>query len=1447
MKRNFLRYVSCLMALIILISITTTTITPGLTVLAVENVLSVDGKTEEESIEDAKLSKSITGDWKRAKKDGVVPPYGQFHYDVQNYIMNKYPGITDEHTVTFRDGLIPSGNKSGTGRADLYKESEKIAFLWEIKPGSYLKPDKLVDCLLQLNSYVYDTVVEPSVTEYRVGNTPYIDGNTMYLKGNLSLSDFLNKFEGKLSDEIDLEELKALDISFDGMVDKSGKYTILIAYLPSGIILYWFVRIPDYKLDPPNPPTEEIDLSVFSWLFGNAFFSYWAQLKRNSGDGSVPILSPAPVYNLTPSIIPKENPFSKPVFEGYAEKTPSFETYETEPALQRLCLILGGAVVIGSIHNIINEKYSSNKMSTYAAWAASGAFTPEEILDMLQPAFEAYPEEFEALENYVYYGTGESIYDGISSNEEDLNKEIQGESDNFDKAAEATPPRDPLIIHFASTDEIEFTSLDEGVNFDLDANGFAEKTAWTKNADGFLAIDRNQDGVINNGSELFGDKTTMYNGEIASTGFEALSSYDRDGNGRIDKNDPIFKELLIWFDVENKGFTDAGELEPIEKQDVSYIDLNYFHDAYESNTTANETGTKKEETSYVVFIDADVKNISEFWFSVDTSDTTQDGEITVGNVPSILQAIENDDTNELLVNYLCFEYADDVAVKRYYLKKILYFITDANKIAADNRGGNIDARDLHVIEQFMGREFVGVSGSSPNAPAAVILKDIYADIENMYFSILSLNCEFGDYMRTIYAENDSDGDITLNLSIFNFIIGEKLTQGENVDSLVYSLGVYLKAYDSINDTNVFSEYSANYSEISSHLSEIVMLADTEMYTFIGTTNVDNFHGTGSTDYIFGDDESDILFGKTGNDLLYGGCGDDTLTGGAGDDLYILEYNHGNDTIYDTKGDNKLFFTDDFVFDAYNISVGVNGGFILTNKYTDGTISLPDFLTNPLNYDFIFNGETQTLGGGEPREVIEGTAEDNYLEAGDGFNVFYGGDGNDTLAGGVNMDFMYGENGDDLLLGRNGVNVLFGGTGNDTIYDGDDGSYLNGGDGDDSLYGGGGADVLDGGAGNDYLQADHGNDTYVFGKGYDTDTINASSDMNTVIIHGYRPTDMINTRNAHNDLIINFKNSDDCLIIDHFFDYNSNRDFNFVFDNGTVLGQYDITAKYAPIDGTDADEWLAIQNSDDGIIHGNGGNDGVSGGSGNDELYGDSGDDTLYGNDGNEILDGGTGTDGLNGGNGTDTYIFAKGYGNDTVNEWGSDHSIIKLTDINSDEVTVTDQYGSNLLLSVIDMEDTLVISNFKWGQATYTFEFADGAVATVNKDTWTFEFSQLPIFLEEEEVTTSDTTTTVTDETTVETEVSLETTEDEEVQSTEESDTAIETENTDSEVIVETEITTTNDLGDEYDSVESEEVSEQTDSQEVDSAENVSEDVTEERGSNIIDETETSVETNMTE
>jgi Ca2+-binding RTX toxin-like protein len=624
----------------------------------------------------------------------------------------------------------------------------------------------------------------------------------------------------------------------------------------------------------------------------------------------------------------------------------------------------------------------------------------------------------------------------------------------------------------------------------------------------------------------------------------------------------------------------------------------------------------------------------------------------------------------------------------------------------------------------MGRNFEGVSGANPNAPAAEILKIIYTSIENSYFNIVNLQVAFGGYMAATYEFYDENDQKNIDLTFLNYIIDSKIAEGENVDTLVYSLGAYLKSFDAINGTSVFNDYSTHYSIISSHYAEIVELADSNINTFIGTEGADNFKGTNNIDYVFGENGNDTLYGSKGNDLIYGREGNDTLNGGEGDDYYFIEYNHGNDVIIDNSGLNKIIFSDNIVYDDYAISVSAKG-FVLTNKETGETICLQGFLTNPLNYEFYFEGEAVVLGGGEACEVIQGSDDSDELEASDGFNVFYGNGGNDDIYGGKNIDFMFGGNGDDTLLGRNGTNIIFGDAGNDTIYDGDDSSYLSGGDDDDFIYGGGGADVLDGGAGNDYLQGDHGDDTYIFKKGYGIDTINASSGNNTILISGFTSSQMINTRNAQNDLIINFKGSEDCLMIQRFFDYNSNRDINLMFDNGTILTQGDITAKYAPIYGTDNGDWLAIQNSDNGIIHGLGGDDGLSGGSGNDELYGEDGNDTLYGNDGNDILDGGTGNDILNGGNGYDTYIFGRGYNNDVINDWGG-NSIVRFNDVNSDEITISNQYGSNLVISINDTDDTLIINGFMWSQGGYTFEFVDGAVGTVNKNTWEMEFSKLP-------------------------------------------------------------------------------------------------------------------------
>ncbi len=94
---------------------------------------------------------------------------------------------------------------------------------------------------------------------------------------------------------------------------------------------------------------------------------------------------------------------------------------------------------------------------------------------------------------------------------------------------------DPLVLNFAGTAaELGDSSFD----FDLNSDGQTEKLSSLKAGSGFLALDKKEDGVINNGSELFGP--------TQGNGFSELNAYDLDDNGFIDENDSIFDKLKIF-------------------------------------------------------------------------------------------------------------------------------------------------------------------------------------------------------------------------------------------------------------------------------------------------------------------------------------------------------------------------------------------------------------------------------------------------------------------------------------------------------------------------------------------------------------------------------------------------------------------------------------------------------------------------------------------------------------------------------------------------------------------------------------------------------------------------------------------------------------------------------------------------------------------------------------
>ena len=456
----------------------------------------------------------------------------------------------------------------------------------------------------------------------------------------------------------------------------------------------------------------------------------------------------------------------------------------------------------------------------------------------------------------------------------------------------------------------------------------------------------------------------------------------------------------------------------------------------------------------------------------------------------------------------------------------------------------------------------------------------------------------------------------------------------------------------------------------------------------GENGNDTLYGESGVDKLFGGDGNDELHGGSENDELFGGEGDDTLYGDSGDDY--LEGGNGNNHMYGGNGDDVLVGGEDLDYmygeEGNDTFYGGNGPNIMYGGDGDDNFT-----------------------GGESYDYMEGGIGHDTMNGGNGYNKMYGQEGDDYIYGGNDNDYIDGGVGNDQLYGGNGNNTIYGREGNDNITDGDDASHIYGGEGDDTIHAGGGDDYIDGGIGNDYIQDDHGNDTIVFKAGYGVDTIADAAGYNTIRLSGLDVSSAQFSRSG-NDLTISF--GGDAIVLTQYYDF-----YNFNI-NGT-----DVSELINSLHGSDNDDWMNVANSNGDSLYGEGGNDNLTGNSGKDSLYGGSGNDYLYGNDGDDILDGGTGDDYLCGGNGNDTYIFGKGYGNDTIEDWGGSGTVV-FKDVSSDDVTVSNLWDSTLEMTVNSTGDKLSINGYKWNQDGYTFEFADGATGTVNRDTWELELDQ---------------------------------------------------------------------------------------------------------------------------
>lgn len=910
---------------------------------------------------------------------------------------------------------------------------------------------------------------------------------------------------------------------------------------------------------------------------------------------------------------------------------------------------------------------------------------------------------------------------------------------------------DPLAIDLDG-DGLETTSATTGpvVLFDHDADGIKAGTGWLAPDDGWIVFDRNRNGIIDSGRELFGVNTIKNNGTLATDGFDALKELDINGDGRIDGQDAAFARLRIWRDQNQDGVSQSGELLTLGAAGIVAINVNpsatmtnlgngNFQTATGSFVWADgRAGITGETMGDVANLDLGVntfhRQFADAIAPTDQASVLPDMQGS-GRVRDLREAVSlSPELGEVLHGYAIaptrdgqLALLDDLIAQWADTSDMLSLKRQAEALAAQRVTLTYDlpslaatpaARDafldkLGVVERFMGFTYGTTGGGArfnalsaddgdltvrlvPNQIANVerAYERLKADIYESLLLVTRLQ-PYYDQIQVSVADGIPALDLTGVAAAFRSAIQQDRYSG--VVDMIEFLSVlgHRSAANTGPDLAALViaelEGTADLGAYTDDLASWVLgLANSGRASQTGDSSAELLATSDLADTIRARDGNDVVIARAGDDMVYGEAGNDTLSGGAGADT--LDGGYGSGTLVFHRGDGH-----DTVVSPYaQRSVGD----VDTLYFADRNAA--DIMVEGRGQDLVMRSRDAAAcetDGGEADSVTvaayfgeKGAVIDRVLFA-DGVQWDQA-----SLQAIARSAPNFGTPGNDNFGGFDAIAAtFFGGDGNDTLRGANGADRLNGDAGHDNLTGFKGNDTLAGGTGNDTLNGGAGSDTLVYRRGDGRDTVNnnqfdrGAGDIDTLQLPDLLPSDLTFER-IGTDLLIRVADDGGTIRFSGMLaGANPNSIDQIVFADGMPWSRAQLLAQAIPNYGSTNNDTIAGYEGGPNISYGGDGNDALHGASSGDLLGGGNGNDLLRGNAGNDTLSGAAGADTINGGAGSDRIIYRRGDGHDRIDNPGYDKKTgdvdtLQLSGIDRSDLGF-ERIGNDLLIHIGESDD----------------------------------------------------------------------------------------------------------------------------------------------------------------